>query len=508
MQRPEPEVGAEVLQILRSGQPHADGNKRKRKLQTSARSEILEDDAKIPAGPAGLASFRNTDVGNGRRLVHLYGRRVRFFHPWQKWLVWDSKRWRFDVTAEVERLAKSTIRTLFKVAVRFDDSRERDRLLNFARESEKAARLAAMMKMAASEERIPVRIEELDGDPWLLNVINGTLDLRSGKLRPHDERDLITKLAPVTFDPTATCPTWNAFLVAISCGDKELVSFMQRAVGYALCGVLTDKRSLIILHGRQNTGKTTFIEILRDLLGDYAGQIRVQALMEQKHSNSTAPSPDIADLRGCRLVSASEPAQGQRLALALVKHLTGRGRIKARHLHSENVEFAPSWKFFMDTNDPPEIAGTDTAIWARIGLVRFAMKSLEEGEQDQALPEKLRGELSGILNWSLEGCFAWQREGMQMPNTIAMATADYRRANDEIGRFIEEECMLSEHLSISANNLFRKYAEWCKNSGLEPESVKNFGLYEWSTQKVSKRHGRKGVVYDGIALALRDGDGT
>src|SRR5580698_10616674 len=133
MQRPEPELGAEVLQILRSGQPHPGEKKRKRKLQTGAPPEVLEDSAKIPTGPAGLASFRNTNVGNGRRLVHLYGRRIRFFHAWQKWLAWDSKRWRFDDTAEVERLAKSTIRSMFKAAVGLGDSRERDKLLNFAR---------------------------------------------------------------------------------------------------------------------------------------------------------------------------------------------------------------------------------------------------------------------------------------------------------------------------------------------------------------------------------------
>lgn len=387
---------------------------------------------------------RRTDYGNAERLVDHHGHSLRYCHAWKQWLWWDGRRWQADATAAVERCAKDTVRRIYTEAAAVtgdDDAAQelRKSLSKWAASSESAGRIRAMIDLAASEPGIPVTPDELDADPWLLNCQNGVLDLRTGELRPHDRALLLTKLAPVVYDPTATAPTWDAFLSRIMGSNPALIAFLRRAVGYSLTGDVSE-RVLFLLHGTGANGKSTLLEIIRALMGDYATRTPTETLMLQR--GDSGPRNDIARLKGARFVSASESDDGRRLAESLVKDLTGGDTITARYLYSELFEYRPEFKLFLATNHKPEIRGTDPAIWDRLRLVPFGVR-IPEGERDRHLAAKLRAELPGILAWAVRGCREWQAHGLQSPAEVTRATAQYRADMDDLAGWLAECCTVA-----------------------------------------------------------------
>ena len=439
-------------------------------VESIARSVSKYEPAAEPGKATGGENL--TDWGNARRLVALHGEDLRFCYPWSRWLVWDGICWGMDDTGEVQRRAKNTVATIYTEAGRALDDDARKAIGKHAIRSESDNRLRAMTNLAQSEPTIPVLPGELDGDRWLLNLQNGTLDLHTATLEPHRRTDLITKLAPVRYDPGARCPMWLAFLDRIMAGNPDLIAFLQRAVGYALTGD-TSERCLFILHGSGANGKSTFLNVVSALLGeDYAQQTPTDTLLTKPWGN-TIPN-DVARLRGARLVTAQETEEGRRLAESLVKQMTGGDKLTARFLRAEFFEFVPNFKIFLATNHKPEIRGTDKAIWDRIRLIPFDV-TIPEHEQDKHLAEKLQGELAGILCWALDGCLAWQRDGLGEPAEVKRATAGYRAEMDVVESFIEDCCHLSPMAVASKGALYDAYCKWCEQSGEAPLSKRLFG---------------------------------
>jgi putative DNA primase/helicase len=305
-----------------------------------------------------------TELGNARRLVRLFGHRIGYVHPWRRWLVYDGIRWAPDETGELERLAKETVLSIYREALAAESDTERSELAKWAARCESHAQLRAMIDLAASEPGIPAVPDELDADPWVLNVENGTLDLRRGLLRAHEPADLITKFAPVAWDPAAPAPAWAGFLERILPGDPALFGFLQRAIGYSLTGN-TGEQTLFFLHGRGSNGKSTLLETLRALLGDYGMQADAGTFLDRRRDGA---NNDLARLRSARFVAAIKAGEGQRLAEALVKTVTGGDTISARLLYSEFFEFRPQFKLWLAANHKPVIRGTDYAMWRRIPL--------------------------------------------------------------------------------------------------------------------------------------------
>ncbi|MFN3763256.1 MAG: phage/plasmid primase, P4 family, partial [Anaerolineae bacterium] len=310
----------------------------------------------------------------------------------------------------------------------------------------------------------------------------GTIDLRSGELRPHNPDDLITKIAPVDYIPDAQAPTWEAFLHRIMDGNERLIAFLQRAVGYSLTGD-TSERVLFILYGTGANGKTTFLETLRALLGDYGIQAPADTLLVGREN---AVPNDIARLRGARFIAVSEISEGRRLAEVLVKSLTGRDTITARFLYSEFFEFRPEGKIWLATNHKPIIRGTDKAIWDRIRLIPFTV-TIPEAEQDKHLVEKLKRELPGILAWAVRGCLEWQTSGLGVPEEVRSATEAYRAEMDVIGAFIADRCILSAGARVKAGDLYEAYRKWCEENKEEPLNKIAFGLRLAERGLVSER---------------------
>jgi putative DNA primase/helicase len=319
---------------------------------------------------------------------------------------------------------KDTVRAMFATAGQMDDAKQRQALASHALKSESARAIHSALDLAQSEAKIVVHTDSLDTDPLLLNVNTGTIDLRTGHQHPHDRGDLITKLAPIDYDPHAKAPAWQAFLDRVLEGDQALAELLRRAVGYSLTGT-TGEQVLFILHGAGANGKSTFLEILRALHGDYGQQAPPELLVDRRN---IIPN-DVARLPGVRCLAAAESGEGGRLNESLVKSLTGGDTVAARFMRGEWFEFTPQFTPWLATNHKPTIRGTDEGIWRRIRLIPFNV-TIPPDQRDPDLPAKLRAELPGILNWALEGCLAWQADGLTNPAAVEEATAEYRAEQD------------------------------------------------------------------------------
>jgi putative DNA primase/helicase len=411
----------------------------------------------------------HTDLGLSERFVDEHGERVRYCPPWGKWLVYDGGRWVPDETGEVERLMKATVMGIYAEAAKEDDDAKRKALIDYARRSESAKRISDALRLARSEPDIPVLPRQLDADPWALNVLNGTIDLRTEELREHRRGDLITKLAPVSYDPYAKAPTFEAFLARLL-PSEALRRFVQRVIGYAASGVVSEE-ILVILYGVGANGKSTLSNVVMEALGDYAMQAAPDLLMAKKGAHPT----ELADLFGARFVTSVETDEGRRLAEGLVKQLTGRDRIKARRMREDFWEYDPTHTVFLATNHRPEVKGTDHAIWRRLKLVPFEV-TIPEAEQDKKLPEKLRAELPGVLAWIVAGCRQWQqRGGLGEPEEVKAATTSYRADMDILAGFIEDRCVVEPDAWAKFSDLYGAYTGWCDEVGEKAETKRRFG---------------------------------
>lgn len=415
------------------------------------------------------AHFDCVDVDNGRRLIQSDGKDLHYIKQLGAWFYWDGKRWVEDLRGEVERRAKARAEAILVEASMTTNPDREKALTKWWNKSRSAPGIAAMIQMARTEPGVSILVDDLDANPMRLNVLNGSLDLSTGELQPHERSRLETKLAPVEYLPEATCPVWEGFLDKVLGGDAELIRWVQRAVGYCLTGS-TVEQVLFFLHGSGANGKSTFTKTIQALLGDYALQAAPDLLIETRGSHPTG----IAELFGRRFVVSQEVDDGKRFAESLVKQLTGGDVVSARRMRQDFFQFTPVGKLVLCANHKPEVRGTDYAIWRRIKLVPFTV-TISPAEQDRDLGDKLAGELPGILNWALEGLRAWRLEGLGTCAAVEAATAEYRAESDSIQLFLDEECELGEVESVAATQLYERFKEWCTESGEKPRSQTWFG---------------------------------
>ncbi len=441
-----------------------------------------------------------SDLGNARRLVQRHGHDLRYCHVWDKWLVWDSRRFKLDDSGEIYRRAKETVGAIYREAAAASDDAERKDIAKHALRSEAESRIKAMVALAESEPGISVRPDDLDRDPWLMSVGNGTLNLQTGKLQPHDRTDLMTKLAPVSYDELAPCPTWLAFLDRVLASKSDLVDFVQRAIGYSLTG-RTVERVAFILWGVGRNGKSTLLETMTATMGDYGDRTPTETLLAKR---DTGIPNDVAALKSLRFAFASEAEEGRRLDEAKVKDLTGGDTISARFMRGEWFSFRPEFKLWLGTNHKPVIRGTDHAIWDRLRLIPFEVR-IPEHEQDKNLRDKLLAEAPGILAWAVQGCLSWQRDGLGAPQDVKAATAAYRTEQDVFGTFLDDACLLKPELTVTAKDLYSAYQRWCEESGEKPMSQKAIGQRLTERGMTSVRIGHGGPrSWRGLALLSHD----
>ena len=440
-------------------------------INTHSKEVISEKDAKKKNRR--LKVYHSTDMGNAERLADAHGQDLRFCYPFNKWLVWDGIRWTDDNTGELKRKCKDVVRGIYAEAAKLVDEDQRKKLAKYAMGCESDYKIKAMISLAQSEKRIPVLPEHLDTDPYLLNCLNGTVDLRTGGLTPHKRGDLITKLAPVNYDPTAECQTWLDHLDKIMAGNEALIRFLQRAFGYSLTGDASE-RKIFIEFGSGANGKTITNDTIALALGDYAMRTPTETLLIKR--NEGIPN-DVARLRGARFVYASEAEQGKRLAESLIKDMSGGEKITARFMRAEWFEFYPEFKIWLGTNHKPIIRGTDHAIWDRIRLIPFTVRIPEHERIPRTeMLELFKQEMGGILAWLVEGCLAWQREGLGVPEEVEDATNEYRAEMDILNDFISDRCITDSGVTATAKVLFEEYESWAEDNGEKAISKKLFGI--------------------------------
>jgi putative DNA primase/helicase len=451
-----------------------------------------------PQPPQG---FNLTDLGNAERLVARHGENVRYCYQWRRFLSWTGARWERDETGHVHRLAKETVRSIYRESSAEEDEERRKALAKHARASESETRIRAMVELAKSE--IPASPDQFDADPWLLNTSNGTIALRTGEMREHRREDLITKIAPVEYHADAAAPTWEAFLERVLPGE-ELRQFVQRAVGYSATGN-TSEQCMFIHHGPGANGKSTFQETVSAALGDYAMRTPTETLLVKRTGG--VPN-DVARLKGARFVTASETEEGRRLAESLVKDLTGQDTISARFMWAEWFDFKPTHALHLSTNHKPEIRGTDAAIWRRIRLIPWAV-TIPSAEQDRELPEKLRAELPGVLGWIVRGCLEWQREGLRAPEEVRQATRAYRAEMDVLAAFLADCCVRGEEETAFAGELWGAWKSWCEETGEQHGTQKRFGGRLAERGFLNHRDSKTGrKVWSGVSLRPNWGSRT
>ncbi|MBM4041585.1 MAG: hypothetical protein FJ290_24050 [Planctomycetes bacterium] len=435
------------------------------------------------AGAPDLASClldeHRTDLGNARRLVVKHGRDLRFCHPWHKWLVWNGRRWAQDGTGGAMRWMKDTVLDLLQEASdRNLPDEERQKLVSFAMSSQSEAKLRAALKVAETEQAVAVGADGFDCDPWAFNCLNGTLDLRTGELRPHDRADMLTKLAPVEYHPDARLDMWDRFLATTTGGDRDLASFLCRVAGYSLTGD-TGEEKLFFVYGPAATGKSTFLEALKAAWGDYAQTMDFETLLARPQVGGIRN--DVASLAGARLAGSVEVEEGKRLAEGLVKLITGGDRVRSRFLYQESFEFIPQCKLWLAANHAPKVRNDDLAIWRRILRIPFE-HTIPEGQRDPAFKATLRDPTKAgpaILAWAVRGCLEWQRDGLRVPDAVTRSTDAYRDEVDPIADFIETCCELAQPqmrdlYRVTAKQLRAAYICWTKEAGCRPLGPQHF----------------------------------
>lgn len=405
--------------------------------------------------PAGTGEHY-TDLGNARRFIMQHHLDIRAVPSQrQSWYVWEGPRWIVDDSGEVERRAKATVRSLYVEASHAPDEESREAILKHAAKSEQASKIRGMLELAKTEPEITLTMDQLDADPYLFNVENGTINLKTGELRAHRRKDLITKLAPVEYNEKAKSPRWDDFVQEIMNGDQELVRFLQHAIGYTMTGD-TREECLFFCYGIGRNGKTKLFEILRELFGGYSQQADFASFLVRRNEG---PRDDLAGMRGARLVTASEADSDRGFDSAILKQLTGGDTVRARHLYERAFEYRPQHKLWLAANHKPIVKEQTEAFWSRIRLIPFTVTFTKE-QRDPNLIVKLRKELSGILNWAVQGVVQWRKEGLMEPKAVARATKQYREENDILGEFMAQKCVFDAEAWTSTSQLYREFSDW------------------------------------------------
>ena len=428
----------------------------------------------VPPGPGDNPPF--TDLGNGERFASRYGHEVRYCNDLSKtelggWMRWNGTHWQTDDMLGVLEMAKEAVRAIALETPPVVDDPTVDRQGNvkpgknrtaeWALKSEDETRLLKMTRLARSSPPIPVPASQFDTHPYLFNVLNGTIDLGDGTLRSADQGDLLTQAAPVIFDPAARCPLWEKFLFDTMAERPHMVDYLQTWVGYGLTGV-TSEQKMLLHYGTGANGKSTFLNILNQLMGPYFATAAATSFMASSGNDDGARN-DLAALRPARFVAAVESNERQTLDEALIKSITGGDPITSRFLHREFFTYTPQFKINLATNVLPQINGLDYGTWRRLNAVEWGVTfGGPDGEHpiDLNLEAKLRQELSGILNWALVGCARWLEKGLSIPAEVSAATAAYKDTNDLLGPFIEECLILDPTAHVNAKELYDVYLKW------------------------------------------------
>lgn len=438
--------------------------------------------------------YAMTDTGNAERFADAYKDQLRYNHVHRCWYYWDGCKWERDFIGEAKRMADATLDQMRVEAYAIDDEDAQKQLYRHIDYTSSSKGKTSMIKEAEHRDGIPVLPEQMDADSTLLNVQNGVINLRNGELMPHSPALMMTRAGFAEYLPAAPKKPerWLAFLDEVTNGDKSLAEYLKRAVGYTLTGSIREQCAFFLYGGGSN-GKSTFLDIVSLIMGSYASNAMAETLMVKQYSGGA--NSDLARLKSARMVISAEPSEGMRLNEGLIKLLTGGESITARFQYGSEFEFKPEFKLWIATNNKPIIRGTDDGIWRRVKLIPFTVH-IPADKVDKMLKYKLREELPGILAWAVEGCLAWQKDGLHEPLCVTQASQEYRGDMDTLAAFIEACIERKTNGSLPASEIYSVYAKWADEGNEYKMSSQKFGR-EFA-KRFQKRHTMNGWSYDGI----------
>lgn len=420
------------------------------------------------------ARYTMSDMGGSYLFADIFKDVARYIPERKKWAFFNGKCWELDVEGmRVAALCKILADALAAYALTIKDRDLQAKYVKYADKWNVWKQRVTIVKDAMSVH--PVSMKMFDVDPYTFNCLNGTLNLKTGELRAHNPDDMLMKLSSVHHDPSAVCKRWERFIDEVMSSDVERAKFLKKALGYALTGA-TNYEIFFILYGpTSRNGKGTLMETILRLLGDYGKTAKPETIAQKHFGNGGGPSEDIARLAGARCVNISEPDQKLNLSTALIKSLTGNDTITARVLHENSFEYKPQFKLFINTNHLPKVTDITLFLSGRVMLIPFE-RHFQDDERDTGLKTELvrTQNLSGILNWCIEGLRMLEKEGFQIPDSVKAATDEYRSKSDKISMFLADEMEQNENAEVKTSDAYRCYTAWCSKNGFHPENTANF----------------------------------
>jgi putative DNA primase/helicase len=450
-----------------------------------------------------LAAYHFADRG---------GTDVRFDHGRRIWLIWHGHRWRPDRDQEIRRLWLKALGERYVEALRIADSEIRERTISAimaAGATDDA--IAAGLRIAASMKPVATSGDAWDPDPWILGCENGLVDLRTGALRVGRPADMVSRSTRLDYDPRATCPRWDRFLVEVFAADEDLIGWFARLIGASLVG--TSKELLAVHYGTGNNGKSVAFRTLgREVAGEYSVEVAVETLLNANRT-AGAPTSDLMRLRGARLAFTSEPEQGAKFKGGALKRLATIDQMTGRELHGRQEEWPPTHTLHLATNHLPAADDASDGFWRRIALVPWTVRFAKRGEpgagpaEDPGLAAILAGEARGILAWAVRGAVAYATAGTlhPFPAAVARETAAYREDEDPLGGFVREWVSAQPDASTPGPRVYEQYVAWAESIGSKAMTAPVFG------RAFTERHDRLGFpvhrrkvhgspVYDGLTV--------
>lgn len=444
-------------------------------------------------------NFTLDDIGNAQRFDSKYGELIRYSTEAKGWFIYDSTRWIYDKAMEAQKAAIQVIDLLeserniyLKNQPDGCDLVKADEIFNkFIKTSRSSNGINNMLNVVKSNNVL--NPSEMDLNKDVINIRSGLLNLRNGKVTLHNPNDNISKITNFDYIFGTKCPTWISFLNTIFDGNSELIHFIKKALGYSLTGD-TRHHCIFYCYGTGRNGKSTFLNIISHLMGDYAATAQASTFMQKTLSGSG--TSELARLRGARFLVVPEPGETMRFDEGLIKQITGGDKITASLKYQNEIEFIPEFKMWMPANYKLNIRGTDDGMWRRIFMIPFSVQ-IPENEIDFSLSNKLKQESRGIAAWLVDGCRLWRKEGLQQPNIVKESTLEYREEMDIIGNFLRE-CTEDTNDRSSAGTLYKTYRKWANDNGEYEMGNKAFGMK--MSQRYEKIHTMNGKVYIGLKI--------
>lgn len=488
------EIEATLNSALGAGKRHPrDIPEPKTQFQRQPEMEELE--------PAGKKFYKLNNRGNVERLLDLHRGDLKYVREFRDWIRWTGTRWERDETAPYMAL-DDVVKQIYEDARTCDDDEMRKKLAAFAAGCGNNASYTATIALASKNPAFSISVLELDADECKLNLQNGILDLEDFQLIPHASSYRLMKIAEYDFDETAMCERWKQFLKEVFENKTNVIEYIKRVVGYSLTGSMAEKCFFFLYGAEGDNGKSVFLEIMRELAGEYGRNADISTFL---YSKNEKVRDDLAALYGARVITTSEPEEGSRFAMAVIKPWTGGDPQTCRELYGKIFTYQPTGKIFLAANNRPAIYERTNAAWSRVHLIPFN-KSFAKEDQDKRLADKLKLELPGILNWAIEGLKDYRAlGGLYPPKEITDAVEAYRKENDSVRVFVEEICTIRKEHSMDGPQIYASYKEFCLNANLRPLGLGKFNsamLETCALKGVTRERRSAGFIWMGITAPV------